>query len=746
MTLRKKTLFLISLTLIGLMVALYITSSTIFLSSFAELEKQHVYKNVEQARRALSNALANLNFKAADWAVWDDTYHFIEDANDAYVKSNLVPSAFTELRLNLMLFIHSSGRIIFGRGFDLKNKKATPIPKGLKEHLSASRPLLQHPDIESAVTGLILLPEGPLLIVSRPILTSERKGPIRGTLIFGRYLDAAEINRLAQITQLSFTIDRFKDAQTSSDLQEVRSSLLDKAQIHVRPLSADLIAGYTVLSDIYKQPALLLRVDLPRAIYHQGQATRQYLIFSLLAEGLVFGVVTLLLLEKLVLARLVRLSTGITSIGDSANLSARVSLMGRDELSRLAGTINGMLEALEISQHELRRAHDELETRVQERTAELVKANQQIQRQIRRLDALHAVDMAISASMDLRVTLNVIVDNVVTQLGADATVILRLNPHMQTLEYASGRGLHSNALQHTARPLGEDHAGHAVIGRRIVSVPNLAEVDNFRCAPLLEGEAFVAYFGAPLIAKGHVKGVLEIFYRTPFDPDQEWLDFLEAIAMQAAIAIDNAAMFEDIQRSNVELTLAYNTTIEGLSYALDLRDKETEGHSQRVTNMALRLARAMEFRDDELIHIRRGALLHDIGKIGIPDKILLKPGPLTKEEWEIMRKHPVYAHELLSPISFLRPALEIPYCHHEKWDGTGYPRGLKGEQIPLAARIFAVVDVWESLLSDRSYRLAWPEDRVRKHIYSLAGTHFDPKVVKVFFEIEWSCPLERTSV
>jgi PAS domain S-box-containing protein len=188
----------------------------------------------------------------------------------------------------------------------------------------------------------------------------------------------------------------------------------------------------------------------------------------------------------------------------------------------------------------------------------------------------------------------------------------------------------------------------------------------------------------------------------------------------------------DRQQLNAELTLAYDTTLEGWSRALDLRDKETEGHSQRVTEMTVDLARAMGMSESELVHVRQGALLHDIGKMGIPDSILLKPALLTEEETAIMRRHPVYAYELLSPIAYLRPALDIPYYHHEKWDGTDYPRGLHGEQIPLAARIFAVVDVWDALRSDRPYRLAWAEERVREHIRSLAGTHFDPKVVELF--------------
>ncbi len=183
-----------------------------------------------------------------------------------------------------------------------------------------------------------------------------------------------------------------------------------------------------------------------------------------------------------------------------------------------------------------------------------------------------------------------------------------------------------------------------------------------------------------------------------------------------------------------ELLRAYDATIEGWAYALDLRDEETEGHSQRVTAMTLRIAGMMGMKDEELAHVRRGALLHDIGKMGIPDDILLKPGQLTDDEWEIMSKHPVYAFEMLSPIAYLRPALDIPYCHHEKFDGSGYPRGLTGEKIPLAARIFAVVDVFDALTSDRPYRKAWSREEALEQIRKESGAHFDPQVVEVFLK------------
>jgi HD-GYP domain-containing protein (c-di-GMP phosphodiesterase class II) len=191
-----------------------------------------------------------------------------------------------------------------------------------------------------------------------------------------------------------------------------------------------------------------------------------------------------------------------------------------------------------------------------------------------------------------------------------------------------------------------------------------------------------------------VIGVLEVFTRSYTKRDQDWLDFFITLAGQAAIMVDTARMFNDLQVSNAELSLAYDATIEGWSHALDLRDKETEGHTQRVTDLTLKLALQMGFPDSELIHVRRGALLHDMGKMGVPDQILLKPEALTEAEWATMKQHPIFAHELLVPIRYLRSAaIDIPYCHHEKWDGSGYPRGLKGEEIPLAARVFAIVDV-----------------------------------------------------
>lgn len=364
------------------------------------------------------------------------------------------------------------------------------------------------------------------------------------------------------------------------------------------------------------------------------------------------------------------------------------------------------------------------------------RAEEVIQTQLRRLASLRSIDLAITASLDLRVTLNVLLEQVTAQLGVDAAGVLLINPQTQTLEHIAGRGFRTGALRHTRLLMGNGYAGQAALERRTIMVPNLVDAPNeFIRAPLFAKEEFQAYYAVPLIGKGRTSGVLEIFHRSALDPDQAWRDFLDALAGQAAIAIDEAELFDNLQRKNIELTLAYDETLEGWSRALDMRDKETEGHSKRVTEMAVRLARAVGMREQELAHVRRGALLHDIGKLGIPDSILLKPEQLKEQEWEIMKKHPVYAFQMLSPIAYLRQALDIPYCHHEKWDGTGYPRGLKGEEIPQAARIFALVDVWDALRSTRPYRPPWPEERTTEYINEQAGKYFDPGLKDAFLKM-----------
>jgi PAS domain S-box-containing protein len=402
-----------------------------------------------------------------------------------------------------------------------------------------------------------------------------------------------------------------------------------------------------------------------------------------------------------------------------------------------------------------KRHQGELEARVQERTAALTALNRQLEReiadrqraemkiveQLERQRALTTVEGAITSSLDLTLTLNVFIEQVMSQLRPHAAAVLLFDAARRELTFAAERGFRSNRITKVTVRAGQSLAGTVIQKREHIIIADLERSDgrypapegySFKNAFMVREEGFCAYVGVPLLVKGQVKGLIEIFHRSPFEPDRAWLDFLESLSHKAAIAIDNAGMFEQLQRSHQKIVHAYEMTIEGWARALDIRDNETHGHSRRVTDLTVKVAQVMGINDGDLVNIRRGALLHDIGKLGVPDSILLKPGKLTDEEMTVMKRHPVIAYDILMPIPFLREALDIPYLHHEKWDGSGYPNGLRGSDIPVPSRIFAVIDVWDALVSDRPYRPAWSEEKVIEYLQSERGRHFDPEIVDIF--------------
>ena len=363
------------------------------------------------------------------------------------------------------------------------------------------------------------------------------------------------------------------------------------------------------------------------------------------------------------------------------------------------------------------------------------RAEEQIQHQVKRLSGLRQIDAAINTNQSLPEVMDVILEQVTHLLGVGAADVLIYNAENNLLQMGCSRGFKTRPAREALVPLGESLAGWIATQQTCYKVSGIAGNQRFTRAAFMQAEGLSDYCGAALVSKGKILGVLEVFNARALPDEQEWMDYFQTLAGQAAIAIDAAKMLEGLRDSHQALVKAYDETIEGWSHALDLRDHETEGHSQRVTELSVRLGRVLGLRDEELAHLRRGALLHDIGKVGVPDQILLKPAALSVEEWVVMQQHPQYAFDLLSPIDFLTPALDIPYFHHEKWDGSGYPRGLKGEEIPLPARIFAIVDVWDALRSDRPYRKAWSVEKSIAYIREQAGKHFDPALIPVFLKL-----------
>ncbi len=355
--------------------------------------------------------------------------------------------------------------------------------------------------------------------------------------------------------------------------------------------------------------------------------------------------------------------------------------------------------------------------------------------QIQRLTTLRELDTAITSSLDLRITLGILTEHLIKKMGVSAVSILLFNAESKMLDNYAVAGFKNNKNVSASLSLSDGLCGQILLNRKELFIKDLTMESNLFTTRLCESEEFTSYYAIPLFSKGAAKGVLEAYFRQPFSLNPDWVEFIHTLAEQAVIAIDNAQLFENLQRTNQELALAYDITLEGWGKALELRDKETQGHTQRVTRLTLQLARKMDISEAELLQIRRGALLHDIGKMGVPDRILHKNGELTEEERAEMRKHPQYAYDMLYPIEYLRPALDIVYYHHEWWDGSGYPHGLCGEEIPLAARIFAIIDVWDALSSDRPYRSAWKPETILGYIRNLSGKQFDPQVVETFFRM-----------
>ena len=357
---------------------------------------------------------------------------------------------------------------------------------------------------------------------------------------------------------------------------------------------------------------------------------------------------------------------------------------------------------------------------------------QKVEKQLRHLESLHVIDQAITSNFDIQVVNKIILDQVCKELGGNAADILVLNKATNILENVGTTGFMDPMIRSIRVPLTTSVAGKVLLENKGYYINDLDRNPLWFIRKNMQVENFKSFFAYPMAVKGETIGVMEVFLRKKFYPDRDWENFLEALATQAAVAYDSFRKYSELQRMQQNASASFRTTLETWSRSLELHDIESQGHIHRVTNETIRLARELGMDESELPNIERGALLHDIGKIGIMDEILLKKGDLTEKDWEEIKRHPQIARDLLSNVKLLEDALDIPYSHHENWDGSGYPQGLKGEQIPLSARIFAVVDTFDAMTSTRPYRQAWSKSEAIQYLLDQKGKKFDPDVVDLF--------------
>lgn len=406
-----------------------------------------------------------------------------------------------------------------------------------------------------------------------------------------------------------------------------------------------------------------------------------------------------------------------------------VPLWGKDGI---LGVINA--ESTEIG------AFNEADERLMEALAiELTNAMEMIrlleaeQRRRQESERLREATAALTSTLDM----DQVIQRILIQLEQvvpyiSITMMLVENDQ---LEIRAVRGFHSPDQMKILLDVNQfQHLREILVTARPGTIPDTYQDPRWQ---VRDGSEYIrCWMGVPMKIHEKVIGILNLDHTEVGRYTEEDAEMAMAFANQAAVAVENAQLFKNLEDTNRALSEAYDATIEGWSHALELRDRETEGHTLRVTALTMRMAEAAGIRGDELTSIRHGALLHDIGKMGIPDSILLKPGSLTETEWEVMRQHPEYARRLLSGVPRLQSALDIPYCHHERWDGSGYPRGLREKDIPFAARLFAVADVYDALTTDRPYRLAWTRETAMVYIRSQSGKGFDPQAVEIFLGLE----------
>ena len=810
-SLRKKALIIIGGTIITLFIILYTASHSILLNSYITLEEKNTRTNVDRALNGLSVMISHINNITGDYAAWDDTYEFIYNFNEGYIESSLNDYAFIENDLNFILYLDNLGQLVFSKGFDLNEGRETPVIDSIMECLTEKDCLFNHEDTNSRKSGVVLLPEGPLLMASRPIITSEGQGPIRGTLVMARFLDNNKIAELSHNTNLSLSIieiDIFKNTEDYGHIYPAfeENKIVIKAE-------KQTIEGYSLINDIFGNPALVLKIDMPRNIYNQGHASINFFNYAFMASGLIIFIIGAALLEVGVLTRLTTLSQNITNIGSTGKFSSRVPVAGNDELSKVAHSINDMLESLDVYQQKLQESEIQYRRLFYESLSgnyitspegEILLCNPAFARVFGYASAEEIMaDNAYSFykhqnDRDLYVELIknkkklefyecdlmdrfgkpiTVVENVIGIFN-DQGELIQLQGYLiditerkqmeKQLKYLSLHdsltGLYNrtyfeqemNRLEgNRFAPVGiimcdvdglklvNDTLGHDKGDQLLLTAANVIK-SSFREGDMVArigGDEFAILL--PKTSKPVVEVAVKRIRDAIFNYNQTNPELVLSISIGFAVSdetVDITQLFKEADNNMYREKLLRSQSnrsaiVHTLMKALEARDFITEGHADRLQHLVTDMAVAMSIPEHKLIDLKLFTQFHDIGKVGIPDHILFKPGPHDPEESAQMKRHCEIGYRIAQSAPDLVPIADWILKHHEWWNGNGYPLGLKGEEIPLECRILAIADAYDAMTNNRPYRKALSHDDAVRELKRCAGTQFDPNLVDVFIEV-----------
>ncbi len=804
------------------------TARFFLLNRFIKLEEENVHQNLLQISNALQNELDSLKTIVGDWANWDDSYQFIESGNSEYIKKNLLDDSYSTLGLNLILYINKSGKIVYGRLFDLETGNDILYPS-IIEKISANQALLFKNDHDQSKTGIVILPQGsPILVSASPILTSERKGPSRGTLVMGRFLNEYKIEKITQITHLPLQISPYQEFLKMNQTAVFKSPV--NGSVFIQPLNNQEILGSILIKDISGKPALAAYLKLPRTIYHQGQSSFHYFLIALAVVGVIIVLLIIFTLNKLVISRLTSLNSFVNRITINNDLSIRFPTSGDDELTNFTKVLNQMITSLEQSRFDLEESKQKLmdiieffpdATLVIDGEHKVVAWNRAMEKltavkkeeMIGKGDYLYAIpfygkprpiliDLVNADPAELKKYYNQVERNGSTiytevytkitvkeenvYLGITASPLLNSQGEMagaiqslrnistqkkaeEDLKYLS---LHDQLTGLYNRSYFEEEIRRLDSGRNHEAGVIMCDVDGLKLVndslghstgdKLLKAAAtvlknsfrsndMVARIGgdefAVLIpqsnekvlesAQNRIEKAVELYNRDnpelPLSISMGWAFRKDpGVSLKQIIEEADNNMYRNKLLRNRS---AHSSIVQALMKTLNVRDFNTENHGDRLKNLVVRFSHQLGLPEQKIHDLSLLARFHDIGKVGIPDRILFKPGPLTSEEWTIMKGHAEIGYNIAKSAQELLHVSEWILAHHERWDGQGYPRGIKGAEIPLECRILSIIDAYDAMTSDRPYRKALSHQEAVVELQKNAGTQFDPELVEEFLAI-----------
>src|SRR3989304_8907803 len=585
-----------------------------------------------------------------------------------------------------MILLNLSVNTVYEKAFDLESEEEISIPEDMYEYIFYNDILVNHIESGDSISGIVLLPANPMLIASEPILTSNDEGPNRGALIFGRYFDESVISSLAKKTELSIDVFRLDRPDEFGESSDVLSKINDEKPFYIAALDSKNIAGYTLLEDIFGRPAILLRINMPRDIYRQSITTLVTFTSIIFIICIFLGALTLILLNKTFLKRLLELGNDVRHIGKEKDISKRIATKGNDEISVLANDINSMLNDLEKTQDKVKYMsfHDSL-TGLYNRPY--------FEEELKRLDNKRHLPLSI--------------------VIGDINGVKLIN---EAFGYEKGDELInkiSKILKNCFRA--GDIIARWGCGEFIIVLPNTVEKDTLKIIERIKKSC----------KKNSTKTMplsISIGVFTKRNSSQNIGDIIKKA--------------EDMMCRNklIERQSARSSIISSLEKTLEERDYETKEHIKRMKTYAKQMGKKLKLPDGQLDELNLLAALHDIGKIAIADSIILKPGKLNDEEWKHIKKHPDIGYRISQSSLQLVPISKAILTHHEYWDGSGYPNGLRKNEIPFISRIISIVDAYDAMTSDRPYRKAMSKGDAIKELKRCSGTQFDPDLVKFFID------------